>query len=235
VARVALLAHGAGSTADAAVRLLHAALPPGVDPVGLDARGSLDQVVAAVSAAYDAHGAGHDVALVGGISLGAHAVATWASGRTDCPDLVLAMPAWTSGPDEVAALTAQAARRIAEEGIAAELDRLGREDALRGDWVLDELVRAWAAYDDLALSRALAQAAASPGPGEAALRRITARTAVVALGDDPLHPERVARRWAGLVPDSTLVVVPRRRPDTDRAALGRAARQALDRRPSGSR
>ena len=223
---LALLVHGAGSTPDAVRRLLGAAAP-GADVVAVDARGSLADVVAAVTAAVEvAEATGRTVGVVGGISLGAHAVARWAAERTGpSPDLVLAMPAWTGAPGAVATLTAVSADEIEREGTAGILDRLLA--ASPDDWVVDELVRAWTGRDPVELARSLRAAASSPAPGVDELALVRARTVVVALADDPLHPVRVAEEWAAAIPGAHLVVVPRGAPGTDRGALGAAARGAL--------
>lgn len=224
---VALLVHGAGSTPDAVRRLLGPAAAGG-DIVALDARGTLDDVVAAVTAAvHRAETSGRTIGVVGGISLGAHAVARWAAGRSGpSPDVVLAMPAWTGTPDAVASLTAASADEIEHEGTAGILERLLA--AAPDDWVVDELVRAWAGRDPVELARSLRAAAQSPAPDVDELALVRARTVVVALADDPLHPAQVAEQWAAAIPGAHFVVVPRDAPGTDRGALGAAARGAFD-------
>jgi pimeloyl-ACP methyl ester carboxylesterase len=223
VTALALLAHGAGSCPETAVRLLGPAVPAGVDVRAVDSRGTVDEVVAELARAA----AGHEVALVGGISLGAHAAALWASRGGATVELVLAMPAWTGPPDEVAALTAASADDVGTIGVARLLARISSV-ADPDDWVLDELRRGWTRYDDDLLARTLRSAATSPGPTVRELGRIGARTVVVALDDDPLHPLEVARRWSAAIPGAGLAVVARDAPRTDRGALGRAARRLLD-------
>jgi pimeloyl-ACP methyl ester carboxylesterase len=222
VQRVALLAHGAGSCPETALRLLGPAVPAGVSAVAIDARGSVDDVVGRLEQAAQ----GNVVVLAGGVSLGAHAVALWSAGGGAVSALLLAMPAWTGVPDDVAALTAATAGDVEAYGIEQVLARVA---ALAGDdWVLDELRRGWRTYDDVLLAATLRAAAASPGPAPDALAAITAPTAVVALADDPLHPVAVARSWAGLVPGARLAVVGRQEPREDRGVLGRAGRRLLD-------
>lgn len=225
---VALLVHGSGSAPDAARRLLGAAAPGWVHEAPY-ARGTLEDVVATIRSAVGRVGAsGRTVDLVGGISLGAHAVAHWAAEQPGmAPDLVLAMPAWSGEPDGVAALTAASADEIERDGVGGILARL---QAVAGhDWVVDELVRSWSDADPQALAASLRAAAASAAPTLDELARIRARTVVVALADDPLHPAAVAQAWADAIPRARLVVVPRDAPGTDRGALGRAARAVLDR------
>ena len=220
--RIALLAHGAGSCPETALRLLGPAVPAGAEAIGIDARGTVDEAVARLERAAR----GHEVVLAGGVSLGAHAVALWSAGGGAASGLVLAMPAWTGVPDDVAALTAATADDVGTYGIERVLARVS---ALAGDdWVLDELRRGWRTYDDVLLAATLRAAASSPGPMPETLRAISTKTAVVALADDPLHPVGVARSWAELIPGARLAVVGRQEPRDDRGVLGRTGRRLLD-------
>ena len=97
----------------------------------------------------------------GGISLGAHVAARWAStaqpGRV--AGLLLALPAWTGAPsDAPAALTASLTAAHARAGGVA-----GAVAAAAGapSWLTAELGRAWAGYGD-SLADALEAAAAEP-------------------------------------------------------------------------
>jgi len=218
---IAVLVHGAGSCPATAALLLAPAVPDGATPVAVTARADVESVVDAIAAA--AHGC--RVVLVAGISLGAHAAALWTvrGGRTD--SLVLAMPAWTGAPGPVAALTERSAAEIARRGRAAVLAEISA--AADGDWVVEELRRGWETYDDGALVAALRAAAGSTGPTRTELAAIRTPTAVVALADDPLHPESVARTWSAAIPGAALGIVGRHEPATDRGALGRTGRTLL--------
>jgi pimeloyl-ACP methyl ester carboxylesterase len=227
VLALALLAHGAGSCPATALRLLGAAVPDGVDVQAVDARGTVDEVVDRLAT----QARGRDVALVAGISLGAHAAALWSSRGGLTRELLLALPAWTGPPGDVAAFTASTADDIEAFGIERVLARVTSLGA--DDWVVDELARGWRTYDDLLLATTLRAAASSPGPTSEELTRITAPTAVIALDDDPLHPLAVAQHWAITVPGAQLAVVGRHAPAGDRGALGRAARGLLDARAPG--
>jgi pimeloyl-ACP methyl ester carboxylesterase len=230
---VGLLLHGAGTDADSALRLLRPVVPPDYACRAETHDGTLEgalDVVARIERFCGKHGM--CLGLLGGISVGAHAVAAWAARGSPRwplryrPELVLAMPAWTGPPDEVAALTAASADEIEREGTAGMLARLTAEAG--DDWVVDELVRSWTDADPASLARSLRAAAASRAPTLDELARIRARVAVVALADDPLHPLSVAEAWADAIPGARLVVVPRDAPSSERAALGLAARAALD-------
>jgi len=218
---IALLVHGAGSSPATVLRLLAAAVPPGVRPVAVDARGSIGDVVRRLHAAA----ADSDVVLAAGISLGAHAVAAWALDGGRCEALLLVMPAWTGEPDDIAALTSATAVEVETRGRGAVLAdiRVGAPD----DWVVRELADAWASYTDDELAATLRAAALSPAPTLQDLARIETVVAVVALADDPLHPEAVARDWAAATHRSALETVSRQAPAQDVNALGIAGRDAL--------
>ena len=228
VARIALLAHGAGSCPGSALRLLGPAVPHGVAVVAIDARGTMTDVVDRLRAAAT----GHDVVLAAGVSLGAHAVATWSALGGRAAELLLALPAWTGSPGDVAALTASSAADVRVRGRVGVL--AGVAASAPGDWVVDELRRCWAEQDDGELADALDAAATSAAPEPSDLARIRASTVVVALADDPLHPVSVARSWAEAIPGARLVVVARHEPGRDRGALGRAGRAVLDASAAGA-
>ncbi len=222
--RIALLAHGAGSSPATSLRLLSAAVANDVCPVAVEARGSVDDVVRRLHAAA----VGNDVVLAAGISFGAHAVASWSldGGRAD--SLLLVMPAWTGAPDAVAGLTRATADAIDARGGDAVLAAITAQAP--DDWVVRELVEGWATYTDRELAAALRAAGASHAPRRSDLARLAPPVVVVALADDPLHPEAVAREWAAAIPEASLVTVPRDAPAHDIGALGLAGRRALQRR-----
>lgn len=230
----AVLVHGAASTPETALRLLGPGLA-GSGLVAVDARGSIDDVVASIEAAVRTETErGALVTAIAGLSLGAHAAARWAIDRAGSGlELMLALPAWTGDPDAVAGLTAASADEIERDGTAGILARLVAANG--DDWVVDELVRSWTDADPHRIAHSLRTAAASPAPTLDELAQITARTVVVALAGDPLHPARVAKAWAGAIPHGRLVVVPRDAPNRDRGALGVAARATLEGWVSGSR
>lgn len=224
----AVLLHGAGSCPATAVRLL--APLAGRGAVAPEVRAGVDAAVAALVRLVDEHRPD----VVAGVSLGAHAAAVWAATTGSRIPLALVLPAWTGAPAAVADATAAAADELERRGSRAVLDSLRSDPAARGDWVVDELESGWATYADDDLVASLRAAAASAGPTREQLASLRGPVAVVALADDPLHPEQVAAEWADLAPRSALVTVARRAPDHDRAALGRAAADALG-RLSGSR
>jgi pimeloyl-ACP methyl ester carboxylesterase len=203
--------------------MLGPAVPPGVETLAVEARGGILDVVGRIAEAAQ----GHDVVLVAGISLGAHAAVRWAATGGRPGALLLAMPAWTGEPGPVAGLTASSADEIEQRGRDAVLADISA--AAPDDWVGEELRRGWSTFADDELVAALRSAAASPGPTLVELAAIGVPSAVVALRDDPLHPERVAHRWAGAIPGAQLVALGRQAPLADRGALGRAGGLALSR------
>ncbi|HET7901008.1 MAG TPA: hypothetical protein VFL59_07445 [Candidatus Nanopelagicales bacterium] len=228
--RVALLAHGAGSSPDVVARLLGPCVPAGATVLAPALRGDVESSTALL----ERIAAEHQVVLAGGISLGAHALAILAASTGAPWPLVLAMPAWTGAPGPVAAATAAAADEVARLGRAEVLARLRADPATAEDWVLEELTAGWAAYDDDALAETLSAAASSRGPAPEELGRIQGPTALVALDGDPLHPRTVAEVWDVAIPRTALRVVGRHAPWGERGALGSAAADAL-RELSGSR
>ena len=100
------------------------------------------------------------------------------------------MPAWSGGPDDVAALTAATADDVEAFGIDRVLAAI---TALAGDdWVLDELRRGWRTYDDVLLAAALRAAASSAGPTPTALAAITPRRS---RGRGPRSCRARSSRW----------------------------------------
>ncbi len=202
--RVAVLAHGSGSTAEFVRRAFGDALAEaGVRLVAVDDRsGALERVAAGLASAVDAfRAAGSGEVLVGGVSLGAHAAAVVAAGRPWLAGVLLALPAWTGPPSKVAALSTAAGHDLERNGVPDTLKRLDG----RG-WVAAELAVAWPMYAPGQLARALAATGRSAGPTPAQLAAIEAPTGLFAEPDDPFHPDAVARSWAELVRRSYVVV-----------------------------
>lgn len=222
----ALLLHGSGSTGDFARRALGPALrAQGWAVHALEDRsGDVDAVERAVGRSA---AAGEGPLLLAGISLGAHAAVRWAARTPASPRLIgllLALPAWTGPPAQVAALSALAADDVERDGLDPVLARLrGR------GWVGTELGRAWPDYGQEGLVAALRATATAPGPTRAQLAAVPVPAGLVAVADDPFHPVQVAREWQRLLPRAALEVLHPTAPDTDRSVLGRAALRALSR------
>lgn len=198
-----VVVHGAGSSPGVATAAFpgavsfwlagHGGTPPADDDGAAD-RAALAALVTA-----------ERPALVAGISYGAHQVARWAAaGLPRCVRrLALVMPAWTGAPEATAAATAAQADELERAGVDATLRRI-----LAGHpgWVADALAASWPLHDPAGIVAALRIVAASRGPTDAELAAIRVPTTVVALAGDVLHPERVARHWASVVPRARLVV-----------------------------
>lgn len=228
----AVVAHGSGSSPD----FVRRAFGPALDDAGfalvtVDERsGDVSVVLAALRSAVESTSA----ALVGGVSLGAHAAAMLAAERGDLAGVLLVLPAWTGRPGAVARLSDAAADEVERQGLAAAVTRVADQG-----WVGAELAAAWPGYGQAGLVRALRATALSAGPDDATLAAISAPVGLVGLRDDPFHPVEVARRWAGLVPRSALEELGGDAPGADRGVLGRAAvrawRRACGDRVSGPR
>jgi pimeloyl-ACP methyl ester carboxylesterase len=227
----ALLLHGSGSTGEFAERALGPALrAEGWAVRALEDRsGDVDAVGRAVGrAAAGAHGP----LLLAGISLGAHAAVRWAA-HGGAPDrlvgLLLALPAWSGAPADVASLSALAADDLERDGLDQVLARLRDQG-----WVGAELARAWPRYGQEQLVRSLRATAVSAGPTPEDLAAVRVPVGLVAVADDPFHPVRVAREWQQLLPRAALEVLPAAAPAADRSVIGGRGLRAL-RRASGSR
>jgi pimeloyl-ACP methyl ester carboxylesterase len=213
--RYAVLLPGSGSSVDFITRAFGGPLAD---------NGYVLRVVPQSLAALDEAVDRWSPALVGGVSLGAHLAARWAAGvGRRVGGLLLALPAWTGPPGEVAAASAYAAARVDQLGTPGALAEAARHAE---PWVARELAAAWPAYGD-ALAATLRETAASHGPTAEQLRAVDVPAGVVAFRDDPLHPLAVAREWAALIPRARLVTLALADPAADRSVLGRAALAAL--------
>lgn len=198
---LALLAHGAGSSAEFVLRTLGPVLAergwsaaswcrtPGASPY--------DDLLALAGQLRPG--------LVGGVSLGAHAAAAWAAATGYTGRLLLVMPAWTGTPGRVAAASAAAAAEVERDGVTAVV---GRVVAAAHPWAAAAVARDWPRYGTEGLTTELRAAATAPAPTLAELGRIRATTHVIGLAGDPLHPVTVAKEWAAAVPGASLHVVP---------------------------
>jgi len=230
-----VILHGAGSTGAAALHLLGLAEQPDrgglADPPGLhnvaavdvvavdgvavdvitveDRSGDLDAIVQHLDSVVTSIG---DCTEIIGISLGAHALITWASGRKDCPPLTCVLPAWIGDPSwgtpfSGAAATAHAAEDIARSGIQAALEALPADPAL-GD--IAALVRmAWADYSDAQLEACLTYAARAHGPTTEQLAAVAGSVRVLGWYGDAFHPAPVAIAWSRLIPHARVAMAAR--------------------------
>jgi pimeloyl-ACP methyl ester carboxylesterase len=242
---IALIAHGAGSSADFVRRAFGPPLAAGgfrLASYDLRAHGDSSRIHDPDRLQLRQHAADLAVLaerlgarLLGGISLGAHAAVRAAlsvqaalmartAPRSAEPDrlvgLLLVMPAWTGDPDAVAAANAVQAAELAAVGTSAVLRRIGEDHP---GWVADELAAAWPRHDPESFVAALRGLARSAAPAVDELARIEVPVGVVALRDDPMHPATVAHRWAEALPRAVLAEVEFAAPATDRSVLGAAA------------
>lgn len=222
-----LLVHGAGSSSDAAVAIVGPLLA-GRHIVTIDDRsGEIDDIVSAIEQAADS---ADDVTHVVGISLGAHAVALWASRRSvSSIVLVLLLPAWLGPPDATSQLTAAAAEEIRRQGIAATLTRISAESELPDVAAL--LEQAWSHYSDAQLAVALERASHQRAPADIDLERLVAPACVIGWEGDHLHPACMARRWGTLIPHARVAVAARPSVALLRAAVAAATGWSRPPRP----
>lgn len=184
-----VLVHGAGSTGAAAAALVGA---PADAVLVEDRTGDVAEIVSSIE---EVVGARDDCTSLIGVSLGAHAVALWASGTAlPLPRITCVLPAWCGAPGGAAMATAASAREVEDHGIAGALERLTALDEL-GD-ILALLRMSWADYDDASLVRSLLQASGGDAPSALQLASIAAPVAVVGWYGDAFHPAAAAWQWA---------------------------------------
>lgn len=211
-----VIVHGAGSNGAAAARLLGA----GTGAVLVEDRsGEIEcviDVLRSTLAELD------DCTRIIGVSLGAHAVARWASAeRIPVPPLVCVLPAWTGNPGPTAEITAASARAVSEVGITTLLERLATEE--RHPDVVGLLECAWADYSDAELALCLERASTGRAPTTEELAAIPGHVTVIGWCGDAFHPDDVARTWARHLRRSTIAIAARPEIRLMRAALATCA------------
>jgi hypothetical protein len=197
-----VIVHGAGSTGAAAARLVGAR----ADAVLVEDRsGDIERVIDLLRTTLEER---DDCTEVVGVSLGAHALARWASTATPpLPRLICVLPAWTGDPGHTADATAASARSVGDVGITALLERLFAENQYSD--VVGLLDSAWAAYTDAELTRCLERASTSRAPTAEELGAIRSHVTVVGWSGDVFHPDRVTREWARNLRRSNVAVAAR--------------------------
>jgi hypothetical protein len=195
--------HGAGSTGLAARRLL--GLTDQRDVITVEDRtGDVGDIVHRLESAVTS--IEHCTEIIG-VSLGAHALITWASGRVDCPPLTCVLPAWTGAPSSGAAATARAAADIARSGIHGVVASLPADPSLSD---VAALVRvAWADYSDDELQSCLTTASRGHGPSERQLGSVAGGVRVLGWYGDAFHPPAVAVTWSRLIPHARIAMAAR--------------------------
>ena len=197
-----VIVHGAGSTGAAAASLV------GARPEAVlleDRTGDVQRVAESIEATLASR---EDCTSLVGVSLGAHAVALWASRtRLPLPHLACVLPAWMGQPAAAAAATAASARAIAVDGATGLLTRLAAQAA--HDDVIDLLRLAWSDYDDATLVKCLLRASEGRGPSANDLASIPAPVTVVGWRGDDLHPASLALEWASHLQRPIIVMAAR--------------------------
>lgn len=177
--------------------------------------------------AMDSASQQHGRIAVGGVSLGAVVATRWALDHPDRVVAVLAvLPPWTGEPDGApASLSARhTAATLRREGLAPTTAAMRDSSPA---WLADELARSWRRQWP-ELPDAMEQAAACVAPTRAELSGLQTPLAVVAAGDDLVHPASVAADWAAWAPHAGLSTVRLQDFGPNPPLLGAAALAALD-------
>jgi pimeloyl-ACP methyl ester carboxylesterase len=190
-----------------------------------DRTGRIGAVMSAIAAAATPD----RPAILGGVSLGAHAcraaagpsrstVLTWSRASS-------LMPAWTGSPERGGGHDRSSGRGA--RGV-------GGRPGCWPNWIPTTGSPRCSSGPGRAgvpqhWSRNCGRPPSKPGPRDEELRAIAVPVGIVALRDDPLHPVSVARHWAEMIPRATVVELDRGEPGTGLACFGRAARAALGR------
>jgi pimeloyl-ACP methyl ester carboxylesterase len=214
--KVAVIAHGAGSTADFVHRIFDEPFAAvGYAVVSWDRR---TPVVDAADEFADLVRRNR-ATLVGGISVGAILATNLALSNVDLDGLVVALPP----PPRNSAATGTPPRI---DDVAALIDDVAREAI---PWVAAEIRAAWSTYDPAELARELHTASTAPPPSLGDLARCRVATGIVAMADDPVHPVAVAEAWQRAIPRSAMETVQLHAPANGLAVIGHAAVRAWQR------
>lgn len=139
---------------------------------------------------------GGPVALLAGVSLGAHvAVAALAAGRVHADQALALAPAWSGRSAPGQGPHAAAADRLEAEGIEAWLARIGADGGLAA-WLRDTVVTDHARHDPASLLAALRALDGGEAPTPAEVAALTVPLTVAGWRNDPAHPWEVACTWA---------------------------------------
>lgn len=239
VGPVALIAHGAGSSATFIGSVfagpMHAA---GLRLVTYDLRGHGGSGLARSSDDHhiDEHAADlaavassipGEVTVVGGVSLGAHvAVRAITRERLACRAVLACLPAWSGKAAPGEGPHAATASEVQHVGVARVIGRLQVEPGLP-EWLRETLVSAYTRHDPASLIAALTALDGGEAPSRTEIGSLPVPLAVVGWDGDPGHPLRVAREWADAAPIGLLLTVAMGDMEQGVERLGAGAVEAL--------
>ena len=204
-----VIVHGAGSSARFVIDAFAAAVTDsGARLVTFDQRGhgasapartvaahALGRLVDDLGRVVAATVAG-SLALLGGVSLGAHvAVRALTTGRVRADRALAVAPAWTGRATPGDGPHAAIAARLEADGIAASLARLATEEGL-ADWLRATVVTDHARHDPASLVAALRALDGGEAPTLAEVAALDVPLTVAGWEGDPGHPFEVASSWA---------------------------------------
>jgi len=162
------------------------------------------------------------VAVVGGVSLGAHAAVRAVTTGTSAGAVLACLPAWIGLAAPGHGPHAATAARITAEGIQPTIAELRADRALI-PWLRAALLADYPRHDPASLEAALCALDGAEAPSIEELRGLGPPLAVIGWPDDPGHPLAVARRWRDLVPRAALTTVTMASLEGQLTRLGQAA------------
>ena len=211
----AVVAHGAGSSADFVRRAFAAPLAEvGYDVVSWDRRTPVESAAGEFADLV----ARSSATLVGGVSVGAILAIGYAIAHPQLDGMLVALPPPPPSTSETDADS---------PGDLAEFIGRATRDAV--PWVADEIRAAWPAYGLDGLLRELRSAAVANPPAAEELAACQPPVGVVALADDPVHPAAVAEAWRQAMPHAALETVQLHEPAAGVSVIGAAAVRAWQR------
>jgi pimeloyl-ACP methyl ester carboxylesterase len=169
------------------------------------------------------------VAVVGGVSLGAHAaVRAVATAQVAGAAVVACLPAWTGRAEVGEGPHAAVAAEVTDGGGHAVLARV-REEADLPRWLREVLVRDHARHDEASLAAVLRSLDGGEAPSLVEVASLRVPLGVVGWPDDAAHPLAVAEAWAAAAVEGRLELLALGDLQGDLGALGRAAVRAVRR------
>lgn len=164
--------------------------------------------------------------VVGGVSLGGHAAVGAAAAGAPCRAVLACLPAWAGRAVPGEGPHAAVAHEVVDVGVTGMLARFDGDTDM-APWLREVLLRDWPSHDPASLTAALVSLDGGQAPTSAEVGSLPVPLGVVGWPDDPGHPLAIAEDWAATAPRGALATTTLADVQHDRAAMGRAALDAL--------